>query len=104
VKKEIGLIKPAYSNLHGLERFALGNKEPLTYISSLFATEKSLARLENLICIQCGSEYKVEMHHVRKLKDLKSKISYVNKLVIKAKRKQIPLCRVCHMNKQFPSR
>jgi group II intron reverse transcriptase/maturase len=48
------------------------------------------------ICSKCGSSEKVEMHHVRALKDLKGK-SPVEKLMISANRKQIPLCRPCHL-------
>jgi nicotine oxidoreductase len=59
---------------------------------------KSITTLENLSCSTCGSTYRVEMHHVRKLKDLNPKLSLVNKLMIKKKRKQIALCRECHMN------
>jgi hypothetical protein len=39
------------------------------------------------------------MHHIRAMKDLKPNKSWVDKLMMKAKRKQIPLCRVCHMKK-----
>lgn len=98
-KKGIALIKPSYSNYHGINRFATGNyREPLAYIVALFASSKSMARLENLSCAQCASNHKVEMHHIRALKDLKPEISHVDKLRSKARRKQIPLCRLCTMD------
>jgi len=104
-KKGTALIKPSYSNYHGLNRFATGDyREPLPYIDALFAAGKSMARLDNLSCAKCGSTHKVEMHHVRALKDLKPEISHVDKMMSKAKRKQIQLCRVCHMDKHHPSR
>lgn len=39
------------------------------------------------------------MHHIRTLKDLNPKMNSIDKLMIKIKRKQIPLCRECHMVK-----
>lgn len=68
-------------------------------IGNLFATHKSLASLEGRPCSLCGSHYRVEMHHIRKMKDLKPTTSYVDRLMIRAHRKQIPLCRHCHMKK-----
>jgi len=68
-------------------------------IQTLYVKEKSLATLNNLSCSKCDSIYRVEMHHVRALKDLNPKINGIDKLMIKANRKQIPLCRVCHMEK-----
>lgn len=104
-KKGIALIKPTYYNDLGINRFATGNnREPLSYIAALFAAGKSMASLNNLSCAQCGSNHKVEMHHIRALKDLKPEISHVDKLMSKARRKQIPLCRVCHMDTHHPSR
>jgi len=40
----------------------------------------------------------VEMHHVRLLKDLNPKLSEIDRLMSKRRRKQIPLCRSCHLN------
>jgi hypothetical protein len=59
---------------------------------------KSMARLLNLVCKYCGSDYKVEMHHIRALKNLNPKLKPIDKIMASIKRKQIPLCRVCHMN------
>lgn len=63
------------------------------------APEKSVASLDNLSCSNCGSEYRVEMHHIRELKDLEPKKDAIDKIMIKINRKQIPLCRKCHMEK-----
>jgi AI2M/AI1M-like HNH endonuclease len=55
-------------------------------------------------CLSCGSNYRIEMHHVRKMSDLNPKINLIDRLMVKAHRKQIPLCRECHIkksNKQF---
>jgi hypothetical protein len=48
-------------------------------------------------CIKCGSTSDIEMHHVRHLKDLNPKLSAADAIMAKLKRKQIPVCRSCHM-------
>lgn len=66
-------------------------------IPTLFSKSKSISRLEGLTCANWGSDFKVEIHDVRAMKDLKSKVSYFDKLMIRSNRKQIPLCRPCYM-------
>jgi group II intron reverse transcriptase/maturase len=53
--------------------------------------------LESNQCLICGSTEKIEMHHVKHLKDLNPKISEGEKLMMTIRRKQIPVCRKCHM-------
>jgi hypothetical protein len=48
------------------------------------------------ICKSCGASTNVEMHHVRHLKDLNPKLSPMNAMMAKMKRKQVPLCAKCH--------
>jgi group II intron reverse transcriptase/maturase len=67
-------------------------------IRTLFAKGLSAASLQNLSCSICGSEYRVEMHHVRALKDLNPKAYYADALMASRRRKQIPVCRECHLN------
>ena len=56
-------------------------------VSALYAT-----------CILCGSDQNVEMHHIRALKDLKKqKKSAIAIHMISIARKQLPLCRRCHL-------
>lgn len=57
----------------------------------------SKASLEGLSCAICESDYRVEMHHVRMMKDLNPKANKVDKIMALKNRKQIPLCRECHM-------
>jgi len=89
---EIGFLKPKLK-LNPWE-FKMGVK---TYISALYSSGLSAASLENLNCNSCGSTYRVEMHHVRMLKDLNPKISQIDRIMVKKRRKQIPLCRKCHL-------
>lgn len=67
-------------------------------IKTLFASGISAASLDNLICLKCGSNTQVEMHHIRKLKDLNPKLSEIDRIMAKRRRKQIPLCRKCHLD------
>ena len=50
----------------------------------------------------CESDYRVEMHHVKYLKDLNPKLNKVDELMAKRRRKQIPLCRKCHIVHHHP--
>lgn len=58
----------------------------------------SIATLDNLECAKCESTYRVEMHHIRHMKDLNPKLDSMHKLMVRRNRKQIPLCRACHMD------
>nr|QKQ12916.1 Cox3 [Sparassis crispa] len=73
------------------------SENPIEIITNLYVTHKSLATLAGLECKACGSSYRVEMHHIRMMKDLNPKLNTIDKLMVKANRKQIPLCRSCHM-------
>nr|YP_009132704.1 hypothetical protein [Bangia fuscopurpurea]AKA66468.1 hypothetical protein [Bangia fuscopurpurea] len=66
-------------------------------IPNLYAKFKSTATLYELVCAKCGSDHRVEMHYIRKMQNLNPKISEVDRLMVRANRKQIPLCRECHM-------
>lgn len=61
--------------------------------------EKSTATLDNLKCSICESTHRVEMHHIRAMKDLNPKISYIDRQMVRNNRKRIALCRQCHMMK-----
>nr|AYE93406.1 hypothetical protein C0993_000042 [Termitomyces sp.] len=68
-----------------------------TNIKGLYASSLSLATLDNLSCSVCGSDHKVEMHHIRAMKDIKHKKGTLDYLMAGRRRKQIPVCRDCHM-------
>jgi group II intron reverse transcriptase/maturase len=57
--------------------------------------ERAHTALKGSCCV-CGSEQSVEMHHVRGIKDLKGRTK-TERIMIAINRKQIPLCRPCHM-------
>jgi len=49
----------------------------------------------NMPCYVCGSVENVEMHHVRKISDIKTK-DQRSKVMIAVNRKQLPLCKKHH--------
>lgn len=74
----------------------------LTYASPVIGSmyqEKSTKTLDNLKCSICDSTHRVVMHHIRAMKTLNPKLSYLDRQMVRINRKRIPLCRVCHMMK-----
>lgn len=64
--------------------------EPLNYkISTRNLMEHS--------CINCDSTENVEVHHIKHIKTINPKLSDFDKLVAAINRKQVPLCRSCHV-------
>ena len=53
------------------------------------------ARLNARVCENCGATDNLEMHHVRKLKDLKGKGDWEIKMISR-NRKTLAVCTVCH--------
>lgn len=89
-KKTYSFLKPSYK----ITLKFLMNSSPV--IKALYGSV-SLSTLDDLVCSVCESEYRVEMHHIRHMKDLNPKLNSLDKLMARRHRKQIPLCRECHM-------
>jgi group II intron reverse transcriptase/maturase len=88
------LVKPNYSmNVWDFKISKVDDNIP-----ELYSNKVSIASLEGLVCTVCKSEYRVEMHHVRMMKDLSPKTKRLDYLMARANRKQIPLCRSCHVS------
>lgn len=98
-----------YSNKKGeLRTQTLYNKsfkrcKPIVYeqlddITTInYITSTSLIdRLKAQVCEKCGATENLEMHHVRKLKDLDGK-GFLDKMMIARHRKTIAVCRNCHL-------
>jgi hypothetical protein len=98
-KNGVKFLKPSYKS--NMLDFKIKTKdlESSGNIKALYALSKSKARLYNLACSACGSNQFVEMHHVRAMKDLNPKLSHIDKIMVRMNRKQIPLCRKCHIAK-----
>ena len=91
-KDTIGFADPLYG-MNAWD-FKINSKET---IPTMFAKSLSKVSLLDLKCAICDSDYRVEMHRIRMMKYLNPKISKVDTLMAKRNRKQIPLCRKCHM-------
>lgn len=52
----------------------------------------------NMLCASCNSQDNIEMHHVKHIKTINPKLSPFDKMMAKINRKQVPLCRKCHMD------
>jgi len=89
--KTFSFLKPS----HKITLIFLTNNTPI--VKALYGSV-SLASLDDLTCSICESDYRVEMHHIRHMKDLNSDLGPIDKLMIRKNRKQIPLCRECHMD------
>ena len=51
-------------------------------------------------CLVCESNENIEIHHVRKLRDSSKSIKndYFTAMMSRMNRKQVPLCKRCHIN------
>jgi hypothetical protein len=47
-------------------------------------------------CIVCGCKTDIEIHHIRKLKDVLQNKDWLSKTMSKYSRKQVPVCKSCH--------
>lgn len=48
-------------------------------------------------CVSCGSADNLEMHHVNKQSNIKSSLPYSKRVRIANLRKQVVLCKDCHI-------
>jgi len=90
------LYKPSYRI--NLSDFKIRGRRATTNIPQLnMKGPVSLATLNKVPCTLCNSMHKVEMHHIRMMKDLNPKLNTLDALMDKANRKQVTLCPLCHM-------
>ena len=95
--EEVKFLDPKNPSLRG-KKFKTA-KETNDQLISLFARAGNAEYLKNKVCAHCGSTQQIEMHHIRHLKNLNPKLSLLDKTMAARQRKQIPLCRRCHMRK-----
>lgn len=48
------------------------------------------------VCANCASDENIEMHHLKHIKTINTKLNAFDKNMARINRKQIPLCRSCH--------
>ena len=67
--------------------------------NTIIVTAKTslIDRLKARLCEYCGATDNLEMHHVRKLKDLNGRQPW-EKLMIARKRKTLAVCHSCHQD------
>ena len=80
-------------SFRSMRRFRIS---PLVYLERINRRRFRSLKVLRAACIGCGATERVEMHHVRKLRDLKGKSGLTQRLS-PIKRKQVPLCRRCHL-------
>lgn len=86
-------------SLTRLEKFSTGKKNNanlgLPYYSFDYAIRSK--KIYNAKCVICGATSNIEMHHRRPLKSAVTD-NTLKGIVKNLSRKQIPLCKECHMN------
>jgi hypothetical protein len=66
--------------------------------SSAYATARRYKKFSAMVCELCGAEnVPIEIHHVRKLKDLQGK-KFWESFMTSRKRKTLALCHKCHVD------
>ena len=85
--------KPDLSHSYSGTGETYRGKDPHTLLYG--KTERAHTALKG-VCSVCQSHQGVEMHHVTALKDLKKR-EIAERIMIAINRKQIPLCRSCHL-------
>lgn len=105
-KDDIAFVEPTYTNQPWNFKIDSDKNSSSTngMLKTLYAESISIASLKDLSCSNCGSKHRVEMHHVRFMKDLNPKLSKIDALMVKRRRKQIALCRICHMKHHTKSK
>lgn len=68
--------------------------DPTSSLDYKISTKNGL----DLPCVSSGSCLGIEMHHLKHIKTLNSKLDSFGKMMAKINRKQVPLCRKCHMD------
>lgn len=71
-------------------------KEIKTNIPELYYGRLTRSILRK-ICGICGSTNRIEMHHVKHLRNMKKTLTPMEKSMVSLNRKQIPVCKNCHM-------
>jgi hypothetical protein len=70
-----------------------GDRDPLAVMDWKISTLDNMGQG----CANCGESDRVEMHHVKHIKTINPRLSSFDKLLARINRKQVPLCRRCHL-------
>lgn len=115
-KLRLGTIKQTYKKFGKDIKIIVNNKmvasfpnaKPNKFHNTNISKISPLGRLESFrtkqlfetICANCGAIENIEIHHVRKLRDSSKaiKADWLTSMMSRMNRKQIPLCKTCHIN------
>jgi hypothetical protein len=88
----------AYTKAAKIARATGPARDPLKSIETVWNSKFTKSKL-HAKCVICGSESNVEMHHVRKIRDMKNpdKQDFFTRQMAAINRKQIPLCKDHHI-------
>ena len=72
-----------------------GSKE---FPDPFIALDKKISTVNSfdMSCAVCGSEERIEMHHLKHIRTINLKLSEFDQKMARINRKQIPLCASCH--------
>jgi group II intron reverse transcriptase/maturase len=97
-EKKVAIIDPKDLAPGNLGKAGTTASDPLIAIEKVWNAKFTKTNL-NQVCLICGNQAKVEMHHVRKIRDLKdrkSNLDFYTRQMAAINRKQIPLCKAHH--------
>jgi hypothetical protein len=98
---ETGLELFIPKTFKAIHKFSINAPIPYEVLFKRWNNKLTRSRLFKY-CVICGTSHQVEMHHVRKVKDLKAKaaggkMDFFTMQMASINRKQIPLCRTHHV-------
>lgn len=98
-KSRISFIDTAYTKAINIAKAGGTHIDPLKNIEMVWNAKFTKSKLF-APCVICGSQVDVEMHHVRKIKDMKNphnKLDFFTRQMAAINRKQVPLCKEHHI-------
>ena len=96
--KRISFIDIKYRTAINIAKTVNITQDPLKNLEKVWNAKFTKSKL-NAPCVICGSTEEIEMHHVRKIKDIKnpnSKLDFFTRQMAAINRKQVPLCKDHH--------
>lgn len=98
-KKRISIFKPVDFTKKSIVSGMISPKDPFAGIDKVWNSKFTKSNLFKA-CLICGATKDVEMHHVRKIRDLRnpdSRLDFFTRQMAAINRKQVPLCKAHHI-------
>ncbi|WP_264629472.1 group II intron reverse transcriptase/maturase, partial [Acinetobacter baumannii] len=92
-------IKRVRDHKNFLDLNLMNGYDPIQFIESMIYRLPRSKAVLNAPCFVCNSKVDVEMHHIKHLKsgNKLNGADYLTNRMIKMNRKQVPLCKSCHL-------